>query len=78
MSALSSSVSSESSPFLSAFANASASIANSPGDSLPSGRPGTSPRPLSYFLSKHRAGRNDDSPAMISMTAGSAFNRSVI
>ena len=38
-------VSSASSPFLSAAANASGSIANSSGESLPSGLPGTSPCP---------------------------------
>ena len=50
----------------------SGSIPNSAGDSLPSGLPGTSSLPRSYFLSKIRAGRNVDSSATSSMTGGTA------
>ena len=66
----SSSVSSASSPSVSAVAKSFGSIANSPGVSRlsPAGAP--SPVPLSYFLSKSRTGRNDGSPATARRPAG--------
>ena len=71
----SSSTTSEPSLLVSAIANTSGSIANSVGDSLLSGLPGTSPFPLSYFLSRSRAGRAADSPGTSSTTGGKMAER---
>ena len=65
-------MSSAPSPSASAAAKASGSMANSAGDSLLSAGRGRRAGPLSYFLSRSRTGRSDESPGVSSTTGGTA------